>query len=215
MKHTLTLLTALLLAVGFQPLVGQEESANTIIVLWSDHGWHLGQKQHWSKFALWEQATRAPFLIVAPGVTKPDQRCSAPVSLLDIYPTLMELCGLPRPKEIEGTSLVPLLKDPAAPRAEPAVMTWGPNSHAVRDIRWRYIRYADGSEELYDHQNDPCEWTNLASSPEHNETKHDSPNGFQDQQTPHHPHPMVAARPRHARIAHNNLIEARRNHCGR
>jgi len=144
---------------------------NTVIVLWSDHGWHHGQKQHWSKFALWEQATRAPFLIVAPGVTQPNQRCSAPVSLLDIYPTLMELCGLPRPKQIEGASLVPLLKNPAARRAEPAVMTWGPNCHAVRDARWRYIRYADGTEELYDHQTDPYEWTNLAGRPDHNEIK--------------------------------------------
>ncbi|MCX7887998.1 MAG: hypothetical protein N3B01_12195, partial [Verrucomicrobiae bacterium] len=78
---------------------------------------------------------------------------------------------LPRSKEIEGTSLVPLLRNPGAPRAEPAVMTWEPNCHAVRAARWRYIRYADGAEELYDHQNDAYEWTNLANRPEHNETK--------------------------------------------
>lgn len=140
---------------------------NTIIVLWSDHGWHHGQKQHWSKFALWEQATRVPFLVVAPGITQAGGRCAAPVSLLDVFPTLAELCGLPLPKELEGQSLVPLLKNPQSGLAEPAVMTWGPNAHAVRDARWRYIRYADGSEELYDHDTDPREWTNLAKLSEH------------------------------------------------
>lgn len=144
---------------------------NTIIVLWSDHGWHHGQKQHWSKFALWEQATRVPFLVVAPGITQSGGRCSAPVSLLDVFPTLAELCGVPLPKELEGQSLVSLLKNPQSARAEPAVMTWGPNAHAVRDARWRYIRHADGSEELYDHDTDPREWTNLATQSGHTEVK--------------------------------------------
>jgi arylsulfatase A-like enzyme len=139
---------------------------NTVIVLWSDHGWHHGQKDHWSKFALWEQTTRSPMLVVAPGVTKPQGRCDASVSLLDIYPTLVELCGLPAKKELEGQSLVPLLRDPDAARQQPAVMTFGPNSHAVRQGQWRYIRYCDGGEELYDHQTDPLEWTNLGGRPE-------------------------------------------------
>ena len=106
-------------------------------------------------------------MIVAPGITKPGQRCQTPVSLLDIYPTLVELCGLARLSELEGISLVPQLKDATTPRVEPAVMTFGPNNHAVRDVRWRYIRYADGSEELYDHTTDPREWTNLAAAPAH------------------------------------------------
>ncbi len=135
---------------------------NTIIVLWGDHGMHLGEKEHWTKYALWEQSTRTPLMFVVPGVTSPGQTCDTPVSLLDIYPTLCELCGLDQPSVLEGTSLVPQLNDPAAPRPQSAVTTFGPNNHAVRSTRWRYIRYADGGEELYDHSNDPHEWKNLA-----------------------------------------------------
>lgn len=147
-------------------LEASEYADNTIIVLWGDHGWHLGEKQHWRKFALWEEAARVPLLIIAPGVTKPDQRCERTVTLLDLYPTLTELCGLTPPKEVEGKSLAPLLKDASAEWDRPALTTHGRNNHAVRDERWRYIRYADGSEELYDHQEDPMEWTNVADRPE-------------------------------------------------
>ncbi len=140
---------------------------NTIIVVWSDHGYHLGEKEHWEKFALWEKATRVPLIIVAPGVTQPGSRSTRPVSLLDLYPTLIELAGLPRKDDLDGLSLVPLLKDPAQERARPAVMTYGRGNHAVRSERWRYIRYADGSEELYDEEADPNEWRNLASDPAH------------------------------------------------
>jgi arylsulfatase A-like enzyme len=135
---------------------------NTLIVLWSDHGWHLGEKEHWRKFALWEEATRVTFMIVAPGVTKAGERSTRTVNLIDIYPTLLDLCGLPQKPGLEGSSLLPLLKDPDAPWERPAVTTHGRNNHAVRDERWRYIRYADGSEELYDHDADPLEWKNLA-----------------------------------------------------
>ncbi|MCC9607055.1 sulfatase-like hydrolase/transferase [Blastopirellula sp. JC732] len=144
---------------------------NTIIVLWGDHGWHLGEKLHWRKFALWEEADRVPLLIVAPGVTTPEQRCERTVTLLDLYPTLADLCGLTPPKEVAGKSLAPLLKDPTAAWDRPAVTTHGRNNHAVRDERWRYIRYADGSEELYDHQEDPQEWTNVADLPENDAVK--------------------------------------------
>jgi arylsulfatase A-like enzyme len=143
---------------------------NTIIVLWSDHGFHLGEKQHWEKFALWEKATRTPFIIVAPDVTKPGSICEFPVSLLDLYPTLIELCGLQIRPELEGKSLLPLLHDPEGPWDRPAVMTYGKGNHAVRSQRWRYIHYADGSEELYDHDSDPNEWHNLAHEPEHQQT---------------------------------------------
>jgi arylsulfatase A-like enzyme len=142
------------------------QSERTIIVLWSDHGWHLGEKGHWHKMTLWEEATRVPLVIVAPGVTSTATRCDRPVSLVDLYPTLVELCGLePRPG-LDGLSLVPLLKNPQARRDRPAVITYRRGNHAVRSQRWRYIRYADGSEELYDHQEDPNEWTNLADRPE-------------------------------------------------
>jgi arylsulfatase A-like enzyme len=138
---------------------------NTIVVLWSDHGWHLGEKQHWRKFALWEEATRVTFIVAAPGVTKAGTRCDRTVNLLDLYPTLVELCGLPRKDGLEGTSLVPLLRDPAAKWDRPSVTTHGKDNHAVRSEKYRYIRYADGSEELYDHDADPLEWKNLAKDP--------------------------------------------------
>jgi arylsulfatase A-like enzyme len=140
---------------------------NTIIVFWGDHGWHLGEKEHWRKFALWEEATRVPHLWVVPGVTSPDAVCERPVDYMSIYPTLMDLCGLPTPAHVEGKSIRPLLKDPASAWDQPAVSTFLRNNHAIRSGDWRYIRYADGSEELYDHSIDPLEHTNLAAKPEH------------------------------------------------
>jgi arylsulfatase A-like enzyme len=139
--------------------------SNTIVVLWSDHGWHLGEKQHWRKFALWEEATRVTFIVSAPGVTTPGTKCERTVNLLDLYPTLAELCGLPKKDGLDAVSLVPLLKDPKAAWDRPAITTHGRNNHAVRTEKWRYIRYADGSEELYDHAADPLEWKNLAKDP--------------------------------------------------
>lgn len=142
---------------------------NTVVVFTSDHGWHLGEKQRWHKGGLWERATRVPLVIVAPGLTQPDVQCLQPVSLLDLYPTLCELTGLSRPEHLDGRSLVPLLIDPSTPREAPAITAMGEGagaSYAIRTNRWRYIRYANGSEELYDHQNDPHEWTNLAGRPE-------------------------------------------------
>ena len=136
-----------------------------IIVLWSDHGWNLGEKEHWQKFALWEDTTRVPMIYCVPGMTKPGSRCERPVDLLSLYPTLADLCRLPAPADLEGVSLLPLLKDPAAAWDRPAMTTWGRGNHALRSERYRYIRYADGGEELYDHQNDPNEWKNLASDP--------------------------------------------------
>ncbi|MBW8017683.1 MAG: sulfatase [Planctomycetes bacterium] len=134
---------------------------NTIIILWADHGYHLGDKESCVKFTLWEKANHVPFIIIAPGVTKPGTVCTKPVSLVDIYPTLVELAGLPAAK-VDGKSLVPLLRDPVQDW-HPALMTMGKGNHAIRSDRWRYIRYKDGSEELYDHSKDPWEWTNLAT----------------------------------------------------
>ncbi len=138
---------------------------NTIIVLWSDHGFHLGERETWEKFTLWEESTRVALMIVAPGVTKPGSVCQQPVSLLDIYPTLVELSGVKSRPELEGQCLVPLLKNPETSTGRAVVTTWL-NHHAVRSRRWRYIRYDDGSEELYDHQNDPDEFANLAAKKE-------------------------------------------------
>jgi len=135
---------------------------NTIIVLWSDHGYHLGEKDHWEKFALWEKTTRMPFFISAPGVTTENTICDRQVSLLDIYPTLNSLCGLSEKPELEGSNLTPLLKNPKMKWEKPAITTYLPNNHAVSSQGYRYIHYADGTEELYDHKTDPNEWNNLA-----------------------------------------------------
>ena len=144
---------------------------NTVIVLWSDHGWSLGEKEHWRKFALWEETTRNVFTITAPGITTPGSRCDRVVSLLDVYPTLIDICGLSKRISLEGVSLMPLLKDPSAKWERPAVTTYLRGNHSVRSERWRYIRYNDGGEELYDHSNDPLEWTNLANKPETSKIK--------------------------------------------
>ena len=144
---------------------------NTIIVLWGDHGWHLGEKQHWRKFALWEEATRAPLMIVAPGVTSPNSVCERTVDFMNVYPTLSELCGLPIPEHAEGVSMLPLLKNPAMKWERPAITTHGRNNHAIRSEQFRYIHYADGSEELYDHEADPLEWKNLADDPKFADAK--------------------------------------------
>lgn len=151
---------------------------HTVVVLWTDHGWHLGEKEHWRKFALWERATHTPMMISVPkGVSvlsngsANGQVCRQATSLMDIYPTLIELCGLKKRTDIAGQSLVSLLKNPGRETDRGVVTTHGRNNHAVRGVRWRYIRYADGSEELYDLQEDPNEWTNLAGETQLIETK--------------------------------------------
>jgi len=153
-------------------LESSHHAEDTIIILWSDGGFHLGEKQHWRKFSLWERATRSPLIIVAPGITEAGSRCSRPVSLTDLYPTLVELTGLPLPAhKLGGHSLLPLLANPAAKWPHIALTTYKPNNHTVRSDRWRYIRYEDGSEELYDHATDPNEWKNLAGNPNYGEVK--------------------------------------------
>ncbi|MBX7209277.1 MAG: sulfatase [Verrucomicrobiaceae bacterium] len=144
---------------------------NTIIVFWCDHGWHLGEKDHWRKFALWENTTRAPLLWVVPGVTKPGSVCERTVDFMTIYPTLMDLCGIPAPAHVEGKSIKSLLQNPAAPWEQNAMTTYLFNNHAVRSEGWRYIRYANGEEELYNEALDPEEWKNLAADPQYAGTK--------------------------------------------
>jgi len=136
---------------------------NTIVVLWSDHGFHLGEKRSFRKFSLWEEVTRVPFLIwdTRHKIMK-GRRCDEPVSLIDIYPTLTNMAGLKQPDYVDGVSLVPWLKNPGQAREEPAITTWGRGNYTIRTRNWRYIRYFDGSEELYYHKQDPDEWKNLA-----------------------------------------------------
>lgn len=143
---------------------------NTIVILYSDHGFFLGEKERWAKQSLWERATHVPFIIDAPGL--PDGAiCDRPVELLSIYPTLVDLCQHHTHHPLEGRSLVSLLHDAKAEWPYPALTTHGRNNHAVRTETHRYIRYSDGSEELYDLRSDPNEWTNLASDSGNDELK--------------------------------------------
>ncbi len=148
-----------------------ERVEDTIIVLWSDHGWHLGEKHRWRKQTLWEETTRVPLIIVAPGVTTPGTRSARAVSLVDIYPTLAELTGIAAPENLDGVSLKPLLEDPDMAWDRSALSTNEFGNHAVRSERYRYIRYYNGNEELYDHERDPGEWANLATNPAYDEIK--------------------------------------------
>lgn len=141
---------------------------NSIVMLWSDHGFHLGEKLHFAKGTLWEESIRVPLIIRAPGVEAGSQ-CHRPVSLLDLYPTLVELCGLPEHKELEGQSLVPLLRSPQTPWPRPALANKDLDHWTLRGERYRYISYATDEEELYDLESDPDEWHNLVNSPDHAE----------------------------------------------
>jgi len=151
---------------------------NTIIVLWSDHGWQLGEKEHWRKFALWNNTARTVLMIKSPEGTpglpegsKNGEQCHRAVSLLDMYPTLGTLCGLPERHDLDRHTLIPLLRDPQAEWEYPAITSYDFSEYAISTEEWRYIQYIDGSEELYDHINDEEEWHNLANDPAYDHVK--------------------------------------------
>ncbi len=153
-------------------LEGLEKSGrsdDTIVVLWSDHGYHLGEKGITGKNSLWERSTRVPLIFAGPKISK-GAKCAEPVELLDIFPTLLELSDMPARKDLEGRSLFPQLKDSKTKRERPALTTHNAGNHAIRTTQWRYIRYIDGSEELYNMVKDPNEWKNLANDPAYKET---------------------------------------------
>ncbi len=149
---------------------------NTWIVLWSDHGWHLGEKEHWGKATGWERASHVPLLIVpprsaAPKGFQPGTRSERMVSLIDLFPTLVDACQLKPVPPLDGKSLLPLVRQPTAPWPAATVITWARGNHAVQTDRWRYMHYYDGSQELYDHRADPWEWHNLADRVEFQQQK--------------------------------------------
>jgi arylsulfatase A-like enzyme len=138
-----------------------EFAKNTIVIVASDNGYHMGEKERWQKGTLWQLSAYTPLLIRLPNGQA--YECPQTTNLIDLYPTLVELCGLDPPKHLlDGKSLTPILKNPAV-KWSPSVMTYGENYSSITDGRYRYIRYPDGAEELYDHQNDPHEWTNVAT----------------------------------------------------
>lgn len=149
-----------------QALKKSPHKDNTIIVLWGDHGWHLGEKEHWRKMTLWERGTRVPFIIKVPRGKSNGKKIDASVSLQDIYPTLVDLCQLEVEPQLDGNSLRPLLENTDPDWDKPVIMSHGPGNFAVRQGAWRLIHYADATEELYNIIEDPKEFTNLATDPE-------------------------------------------------
>ena len=149
---------------------------DTWIILWSDHGWHLGEKEHWGKWTGWERSTRVPLMVVPPRskagkFAAGGSRCHQPVSLLDLYPTLVELCDLQGPETLDGQSLEPLLREPSRATGRVVTTTFDRGNISLRSDRWRYIRYSSGEEELYDLAQDPNEWSNLAGRAEYEGTR--------------------------------------------
>ena len=139
---------------------------NTIIVLWSDHGYHMGEKNTFQKHTLWERSAGVPLIIKAPGMQK-GMRCDKAVQLIDIYPTLVDLCGLPKADKVKGRSLKPLLENPELSWKFPAFTYRKNGGKSLQFGKYRFIEYGDGSQELYNHENDPNEWTNLINNPDY------------------------------------------------
>ena len=152
------------LGLVLDALEKSEYADNTIIALFSDHGFHLGEKERWAKRSLWEDGTRVPVVVAAPG-HKAAQKTNRPAELLDIFPTLLELAGLPKDETQEGQSLVPLMKKPQREWKHPAITSFGLGNYSIRSTNYRFIQYFDGSRELYDLRDDPHEWKNLIENP--------------------------------------------------
>jgi len=145
---------------------------NTIVVLWSDHGYHHGEKGDWGKHTLWERTSNVPFIWAGPGVAE-GAKTDVSVSLIDMYPTLVEMCGLPKPRQtLEGHPIAETLREPAKAKDRNVFLPhMNPGEYAVINRDWRYIRYGEDGEALYDLRKDPNEWNNLASLPEHGALK--------------------------------------------
>lgn len=193
-----------MLGTVLDALEASPHAKNTIVVLWSDHGWHLGEKDHWQKYTPWRVCTRVPLIIRVPPGTPGLQQgtspltCDQPVNLLSLFPTLLELSGLPPASNHDGPSLVPLLRNPEShwPHVSTTFQHDG-KTVGISTQRWRYINYGNGDEELYDIANDPHEWKNLAKEPQFstklNELRAFTPKDFQKIATaPEAPAPPLA-----------------------
>lgn len=148
------------LGVVFDELANSPYRDNTIVVIWGDHGWHLGEKLRYRKTTGWSESTRVPLLVRMPGMNG-QQDCARPVNLIDLYPTLIELCGLPDKTELDGRDFSPLLEDPQQTWDHPTLTVFGRGNASIHRDRYHYLRYRDGTEEFYDLHQDPMEWDNL------------------------------------------------------
>ncbi|PQV51497.1 sulfatase-like protein [Jejuia pallidilutea] len=158
------------IGVVLETLENGPHAEKTIVVLWSDHGYRIGEKGTFAKQCLWEEATRSPLIFSGPGIPK-NKKIEAPTELLSIYPTMLDLCGLPENKENEGLNLAPIIKGNVASNNSYAITTYGWGNHSIRSGSYRYTQYEDGSEELYDEIEDPNEFDNLANKPERSNIK--------------------------------------------
>ena len=171
-----------------QTLEASPYADDTVVVLWSDHGYHHGEKGDWGKHTLWERTSNVPFLWSGPGISKASI-IDATVSLIDIYPTLVEICDLPAVAGLEGKSLAGMLRQPQTATDRSVFLPYlEPGGYAIINQNWRYIHYSDHTEELYDVQKDPHEWTNLAQDPTFSQIKQDlqdtAPKSFAPAGTP-------------------------------
>lgn len=147
-----------------EALDSSQYAENTLVIVASDNGFHTGEKERWGKGTLWEQADYVPFMIRT--LDKKKAISTRTVGLIDVYPTLVDYCNLEPPAhELDGQSMVPLLEDPQAEWNRPNFTSYGVEYSSVRTEQYRYLRYADGSEEFYDHRTDPYEHNNLAHEP--------------------------------------------------
>jgi arylsulfatase A-like enzyme len=151
-----------------EALDNSDYADNTIVIVFTDNGFHAGTKNHWEKNTLWETSANTPLIVRVPGAPLNGEEIMFPVGLIDLYPTLVDICGLPEPNhQLDGKSLRPFLEKPGYTWDRPVLTSLGENFIAIRNMRYRYIEYPDGSAELYDHDNDPFEWTNLANRSEY------------------------------------------------
>jgi len=150
-----------------------EHADNTIVIIWSDHGFHLGEKNTFKKFTLWEEATRVPFIIYDGRVKNQPKgrKYSEAVSLINLYKTIAEYTNLDIADYVDGESLIPVVKNQTTKLKKPVITSWGRGNYSIRTKDYRYIRYFNGGEELYNHKNDINEHTNLANNAQHQKIK--------------------------------------------